>query len=71
MYQLTASETLLYLIDNLIISREELREIDSYYSKEAAYGAKAAFTECLEIIQHWEGARWNGLDFNIEENYPL
>ena len=46
-------------------------QIDSYYSKEAAYGAKAAFTECLEIIQHWEGARWNGLDFNIEENYPL
>ncbi len=71
MYQLTALETLLYVINHLINYLEELQEIDSYDSKETAYGAKAAFTECLEMIQLWEGARWNGLDFNIEESFPL
>lgn len=35
------------------------------------YGEKTAYTECLEMIQRWEGAKRIGLDFEIEKKYPL
>ena len=34
-------------------------------------GEKLAYTECLEMIQFYEKAKELGLDFNIEERFPL
>ena len=35
------------------------------------YGEKTAYAECLEIIQLWEESESNGLDYEIEERFPL
>lgn len=35
------------------------------------YGEKTAYVECLEMMQLWKGAKEIGLDYNIEERYPL
>lgn len=35
------------------------------------YGEKTAYVECLEIIQHWSKAYMYGLNYKIEEKFPL
>ena len=63
----------LYDIKRKLIERlEELQKIDSENENQFAYGEKTAYVECLEWIQEeWEEAKKNGLDFDIEELYPL
>ena len=34
-------------------------------------GEKFAYVECLEMIQEWEKADEYGLDYDIEEKYPV
>ncbi len=36
-----------------------------------SYGEKTALVECLEIIQLWDEAKQAGLDYVIEDRYPL
>ena len=42
-------------------------EVQTGYSA----GDQTAYTECLEFIRLWERAAEHGLDFEIEERYPL
>ncbi len=70
MKTLSAQETLLYMVQRLTAYLEELREARAE-GEDFAYGEKTAYTECLELIQLWEGAKENGLDYEIEKKYPL
>ena len=71
MEKLTASQTLQYLIGILFEYLEELREVGSTDANRFAYGEKSAYTECLEIIQYWKQAEIRGLNFSIEDRFPL
>ena len=66
----TARKTLEFMIKLLLAYLEELSTADSLYD-DFIYGEKIAFIECLELIQHWEGAEKNGLNFNIEARFPI
>ena len=67
----SSHETLQMIISILLNYLEELNGIKSSDENQFAYGEKTAYTECLELIQLWEKAHVTGLDFNIEERYPL
>ena len=58
------------MVQRLTAYLEELREARAA-GEDFAYGEKTAYTECLELIQLWEGAKENGLDYEIEKKYPL
>lgn len=66
-----AKETLMYMIETLLFYLEELSEVQDDENEQFAYGGKTAYTECFEMLQLWEEAKEVGLDFNIEEKYPL
>ena len=66
---MNAKEILIYLIEILLFYLEELSEV--VIDHPFTYGEKTAFVECLEIIQHWSEAKVHGLDFDIEEIYPI
>ncbi len=68
---LDAEETLLYLIEILLISMEELKDYKNTKEQQFQYGERVAYTECMEIVQKWKKAAQNGLNFNVEEVYPL
>lgn len=62
-----AEETLKSLTETILANLRELNDMDPFIS-----GEKHAYVECLEIIQDtWKEARQNGLDFDIEERFPL
>ena len=50
---------------------EELFQCQGEERNEFQYGERTAYTECLEWIQMWKYADINGLDFDIEQKYPL
>lgn len=73
MISVGAKETLLDLIDEITVSLEELQkceesgELDLY-----GEGAKAAFVQVLEFVQQrWDEGPDQGLDFDIEEHFPV
>ena len=66
---LTAEETLRALIDLLVFYLGELADVHA--DEPFLYGERTAYTECLELLQLWERAEEYGLDFEIEERYPL
>ena len=70
-FKKTANEVLLTLTKLLLCYLSELSEYNDVEGELFEYGERTAYTECLEIIQEWEGAEKNGLNFNIEEKYPL
>lgn len=59
------------MIKLLVLYLEELLEFKDIESEQFQYGERVAYTECLEWLQSWEKAEINGLDFEIEERYPL
>ena len=64
-----AEETLKALTETILATLMELNEMeeDPFIS-----GEKHAYVECLEIIQDiWDQSRQNGLDFDIEDSFPL
>ena len=71
MENFSANEVLLFMAKLLSGYLEELREVKDCRSQQFAYGEKTAYTECLELIQLWEDAGKNGLDYDIEKQYPL
>ncbi|MDE6373129.1 MAG: hypothetical protein K2L72_01375 [Clostridia bacterium] len=71
MKKLSATETLNYLIELLIYCLDNLQEEDNIGDGGFVLGERTAYIECLEIVQFWECARKNGLDFDIEAKYPI
>lgn len=70
MIKRTARGTLELIITTLMECLEELYKTDCRCN-DFIYGEKTAYIECLELIQHWEDAEKNGLNFNIEARFPL
>lgn len=68
---MNANETILYLKELLIDYLNDLQSVGDKPDTLFAYGEKTAYTECLEVLQRWENAKTNGLDFDIEKRYPL
>lgn len=66
----SAEEVLEYMINILMLYLEELSGAEKANAP-FLYGEKTAYTECLEWAQEWEGAESNGLNFDIEQRYPL
>lgn len=64
----TAEEVLEYMKELL---ETYLGELNGLEKNEFAYGEKTAYVECLEIIQFWEKAQTFGLDYDIENRYPI
>ena len=71
MQKKTANELLIFLISLLTAYLEELSSSSALDENQFCYGEKTAYTECLEWLQEWEFAESNGLDFEIENCYPL
>ena len=71
MKRYTAVEILNYIIELFISYLENLAEEHDPDKEQFVSGERVAYTECLEIIQCWEYARINGLDFDIEERFPV
>lgn len=67
----SAEEVLEMMIKTLLMYLEELFEYKDIKTQQFQYGERLAYTECLEWIQSWEKAKINGLDFDIEQKYPL
>lgn len=63
-----SDDVLKYLITLLEFYLKELngKETDIFL-----YGEKTAYVECLEIVQQWEGANDQGLNYKIEAQFPL
>lgn len=64
----TAEEVLTYLIELLEYS---LNELNGFAADAFSLGEKYAYVECLEIIQKWSKAREKGLDYEIEDRFPI
>lgn len=64
----SAEKILEYLIRLLELYLEELNGDEA---SEFSLGEKIAFAECLEIIQNWEKAGTYGLDYDVEERFPI
>ncbi len=72
--KLSAEDTLLLLMDEITTALEELQEEqDEAGGPKDKYvdGAKNAYVTCLEYLKYWEKAEENGLDFDIEETFPV
>lgn len=66
-----AEKVLQNLIKLLLEYLEELKDFKEDAGQMFCYGERLAYTECLEVIQQWDKAKLFGLDFNIEQKYPL
>ncbi|MDE7083590.1 MAG: hypothetical protein K2O89_07840 [Clostridia bacterium] len=71
MKKLSATETINYLIQILIYYLETSEEEKNLCDGSFVLGERTAYVECLEILQFWEHAHKNGLDFDIEARYPI
>ena len=71
MQKKTANELLIFLISMLTDYLEDLSSSSALDENQFCYGEKTAYTECLEWLQEWEFAESNGLDFEIENRFPL
>ena len=71
MQKKTANELLNFLISLLSVYLEELSSASILDEDQFCYVEKNAYTECLEWIQEWEFAEANGLDFDVENRFPL
>lgn len=68
----SAEGILKYMGRLFIYYLDELAELPLYAQNlEFNIGQKTTLVECLEIIQQWEHAKENHLDFEIEKVYPL
>lgn len=71
MEKMSAEKVLKNLITLLISYLDELFDYKDVDGQQFHYGERTAYTECLEWIQDWEYAELYGLDFDIEQKYPL
>lgn len=68
---MSIEDTINYLKELLLFYLDDLKDVGDSQDDLFAYGEKTAYTECLEVLQLWENAASNGLDFDIEKKYPL
>lgn len=66
-----SDEILSYMIDLLTEYLTELSDVRDVPAAQFTYGEKTAYTECLEILAEWEDAERYGLNFNVEDRFPL
>lgn len=66
-----ATQVLHNLIFHLTEALEELSDVSNKPTTQFAYGEKTAYVECLEWLSEWEQADGHGLNYNIEQRYPL
>ena len=71
MKDLPADHVLDILIRVLIQRLDELKDYKDVEGQKFQYGERLAYTECLECVQLWEKAKEHGLNFEIEDVYPL
>ena len=71
MQKKTANELLIFLIPLLTSYLEELSSSSALDENQFCYGEKTAYTECLEWLKEWEFAEMFGLDFEVENRFPL
>lgn len=71
MKDLSAENVLELLIHLLTDHIDDLKDYGNVEGELYQYGERVAYTECLECIQQWEKAAEYGIDFDIEEKYPL
>ncbi len=67
----TAEEVLTAMAGMLTEYLYELKEICADPRMRFQRGAMTAFVECLEYIQRWEKSEEVGLDFDVEEKFPI
>lgn len=68
---MSGEEVLTFLIDLLVTYLEDLYSLKESRQYHFIEGEKTAYVECLEIIQRWDLAGERGLNWNIEERFPL
>ena len=69
MQKKNADELIRFMIASLLLALDELSlssENDLF-----CYGEKTAYVECLEWLQQWEYAEVYGLNFTVENRFPL
>lgn len=71
MQKKNSDELLRQMIPLLLQCLEELSKACALRPNDFLCGEKTAYTECLELLQRWEHAETNGLDFDIEARFPL
>lgn len=71
MQKKTANELLIFLISLLTAYLEELSSSSALDADLFCYGEKTAYAECLELLQQWEFAKTNGLNFDVKNRFPL
>ncbi len=70
--KLSAREVLLLLIDEGLYTLDDLNEIEERGSlSEFQFGIRTSTVAFMEILQMWEESDENGLDFDIEEAFPV
>ncbi len=69
--QMASDELLPYLIRLLTFNLEELTESDPKNKNAFIYGEKTAYVECLEILQYWQHAEEYGLNYFVEDRFPI
>lgn len=70
--KLSAEETLLNMIGNLVYYLDELEKVPTEMRiSQFIEGERTAYVECLEMIKFWEKAEKSGLDFDLERVYKL
>lgn len=68
---LPAEHVLDILIHVLTQRIDELKDFQDVEGQKFQYGERLAYTECLECVQLWEKAKTPGLNFEVEDIYPL
>lgn len=67
-----AEEVLKIMIGTFLAALEDIVELtESEDERNVFYGMKTVYVESLEIIQRWDLATAYGLNFNIEDKYPV
>ncbi len=69
MEKLSSIDTLIYMLEMLELSLTELQECEE--ETEFIEGERTAYVECLEWLQSWCGAENAGLDYRVEDRFPL
>lgn len=60
-----------YLIGLILERLDDIQDIMDAPEDQFAYGEKTAYVEVAEILQYWKKSKKHGLDFRIEDKYPL
>jgi len=67
----SAEEVAAYLTELMLEYLDDLKDVADAPFTQFEYGEKTAYTEIAEILSEWEGAAECGLNFNVEQKYPL